>query len=196
MKIRLAAAAALALVATAGCGQDPRVAALQQEMQAAMQQIAAMGASPEQMAALQTQMAAKMQALQTTLIAEQSAGMMPGGYAEPTEAEMRSVFESKFDNVKSRVNSMESQCANVRGSNDPMVGLACLAGMAGNSQYAQVGMSSFRKIACEKSSKPGYNCDYIIGVSARALGAFGGGGSEAKTGRFVKSDGRWIVMDY
>ena len=63
---------------------------------------------------------------------------------------------------------MANQCNNVRSTNDPMVGLACLADMAGQSQYAQVGMSSFQKFGCEKASKPGYKCDYIIGVSAAA----------------------------
>lgn len=54
---------------------------------------------------------------------------------------------------------MANQCDNVRSTNDPMVGLACLADMAGRSQYAQVGMSSFQKFGCEKASKPGYKCD-------------------------------------
>ena len=188
--------AVLAFAATAACGQDPRVAALQQQMQAELQQMVAMGASPEQMAAAQQQMAGRMQAMYASLATEQSAGMASGGYPEPTEAEMRSVFEGKLDNAQARVDNMASQCDNVRSTNDPMVGLACLAGMAGQSEYAQVGMSSFQKIACEKSSKPGYNCDYIIGVSARALSAFGGGGSEAQSGRFIKSDGRWIMMEY
>lgn len=197
MKSLLPMIAAIAMATLAACGQtDPRMAALEQEMQAGMQQMVAMGASQAQIEAYRMEMIQKAQTLQASMASEQMAMMAPGGYPEPTEAEMRSVFEGTLNNAKSRVDAMADQCNNVRSTNDPSVGIACLFGKVGQSQQAQVGISSFRKIACEKSSKPGYNCDYIIGVSARALSAFGGGGSEAQSKRFVKSDGRWIAMDY
>lgn len=196
MKSLLPMIAAAAMAMLTACSQDPRMAALEKEMQAGMQQMMAMGASQAQIEAYRMEMIQKAQTLQTSMATEQMSMMAPGGYPEPTEDEMRSVFEGTLGNAKSRVDAMADQCNNVRSTNDPSVGLACLFGKVGQSQQAQVGISSFRKIACEKSSKPGWNCDYIIGVSARALSAFGGGGSEAQSKRFVKSDGRWIAMDY
>ncbi len=204
MKPLISMIAAIAVASLAACSQDPRMAALEQQMQAQLQQLMASGASPEQLAAFQANMMQQVQAMQATIAQNQmegmnamaGLGMAPGGYAEPTEAEMRSVFEGTLDNAKARVDNMADQCNNVRSTKDPTVGIACLLGMVGQSQSAQVGLSSFQKIGCEKSSKPGYNCDYIIGISAAGLSAFGGGGREAQSRRFVKSDGRWIAMEY
>jgi len=179
--------------------QNPQLAALEAEMQGQLATMALAGATPQQVEEYRAQMLQRAQTLmqqQPMQMAGGGFGGSPGGYPEPTEAEMRSVFEAQFGGVEQRVDDMKSQCDNVRSTNDPMVGIACLMGMAADQPSAQVGMSSFRKVGCEKSSRPGWNCDYIIGVHAAALSAFGGGGQEAQTRRFVKSDGRWIAMDY
>jgi hypothetical protein len=189
--------AAIALAGTvallAACGQpNPELAAIEAEMNSTLQRMAAMGATPERMAAYRDEMIDRAQEISLRQLSEGQASAT----GEPTEAEMRAVFERELGGIEDRAANLSDQCNNVSSTNDPMVGLACIAGMASQSSYAQVDITSFRKIACEKSSKPGWNCDYIIGISAAALNAFGGGGSEAQSKRFVKTDGQWIAFDY
>jgi hypothetical protein len=183
---------AATLIVLAACGQpNAELAAIEAEMNATLERMKAMGATPERLEAYRAEMIDRAQEIS---LRQTSQGVTMTG--EPSEAEMRAVFERELGGMNEEAHNLSSQCDNVRSTDDPMVGLACIAGMARQSAYAQVSIASFRKIACEKSSRPGWNCDYVIGISAPALDAFGGGASEAQSKRFVQTDGQWIALDY
>ncbi|WP_339922772.1 hypothetical protein [uncultured Cyclobacterium sp.] len=120
---------------------------------------------------------------------------------EPTEAQMRFAIQSQVDLKNKKIEQISNTKLNKQNSmNLPLV----LGGMF--LKDAEVVLEYFRKITCEKSAnRGGFVCDYSIkksikgGVSGNMInsmmGDIGAGMADIETGRFVKTDEGWMLVE-
>lgn len=130
-----------------------------------------------------------------------SAGNGQSSSGEPTAREMEAAVSNIAQGLNAGQEELSDRCQRRQFQNDPALALMCLAQMgAGGPMH--VGVSNFRKIACEKAEgQPGYVCDYSFGVNlaaGRDMGILGemarSGGS--CTGRFVRTVSRgWVLQE-
>lgn len=120
---------------------------------------------------------------------------------EPTEAQMRFAIQSQVDLKNKKIEQISNTKLNKQNSmNLPLV----IGGMF--LKDAEVVLEYFRKITCEKSAnRGGFVCDYSIkksikgGVSGNMInsmmGDIGAGMADIETGRFVKTDEGWMLVE-
>ncbi|WP_158861487.1 hypothetical protein [Lunatibacter salilacus] len=120
---------------------------------------------------------------------------------EPTEEQMRFAIQMQVDFKNQELGNL----ANAEYDRDnPMSAFSALIGtfVKGTEHYLEY----FRKIACEKSAgRGGYVCDYSLkrnvkgGVSGNMansmISQLGAGLATIETGRFVKNEGIWMVVE-
>lgn len=126
----------------------------------------------------------------------------PLAKGEPSESDMYDLVKEQFDAQARKIRQMAGMCKS-GGSNDPAAALLCLSGAMGKAVGAGDAMkiTKFEKLGCERASgKPGYVCDYLVGVSGGVTRAMGPsmaaiyGDDGAAQARFLKSKSGWMAF--
>ena len=102
-----------------------------------------------------------------------SAGLLVAGCSgEPTEAEIRQVYEDEIARTNEQMVNLGGEQA---------------ASMIGKSE-----LHAISKLGCkEAENNSGYNCDVQVDMSVPFLGR----STQTRTQRFVRGDDGWVVID-
>ncbi len=127
----------------------------------------------------------------------------PLAKGEPSESVMYDMVKLRFDRQAAKIAETSANCERGPSGNDVVGAMVCLGAMAtkGMGGGEPVKITSFEKLGCGRASgKPGYVCDYMIGVSGGITSAMGptmaaiyGSGGAAQA-RFLKTKKSWIVF--
>jgi hypothetical protein len=119
----------------------------------------------------------------------------PDEMGGPTEKELCLVMEDLLAGKEAAIKDMEGSCKGLRPDSNPFSAFFCLFGTLGSGYH--VSMGNFRKLACSPAAPlPGYFCDYssVMSLDQRGTGMIPPLPSGIGTARFIKSDGRWLMI--
>lgn len=138
-----------------------------------------------------------------TAVAEPDSDAEPLAKGEPSESEMYDLLKGQFDEKAANIKAANANCERGPSGNDVFGAINCLGIMAKKGMGAgePVKITSFEKLGCGRASgKPGFVCDYMIGISGGITTAMGptvaamyGSGGAAQA-RFLKSKKGWTVF--
>jgi hypothetical protein len=121
----------------------------------------------------------------------------------PSASAMYDALQGKLDAMNEQKRDIQAQCATINANSpqDPVLGVQCLQNMLFKSQGnydQQAHITRLQRLECSKAvGKPGYICDYIVGLSVNVpLPPSMGQMMEGQTAeaRFLKMQNGWMMM--